>query len=491
MIIDYAGGRQLPDYDACVLGAGPAGITVALQLAAAGWKVGLLEGGGLEYSERSQSLYAAKGPAALGLPYTRLRYFGGTSNHWSGRCRPFDPSDFEAVPPNGIPGWPIPYSEMARYLQPAMEILDLPAQGFKSINGALDDAKFAADSYALSPPTRFAAKYLASLRSSRSIDLVLNCNCVDLHFSPQANRIDAVRAVDYEGNGSAVRAGTFVVAMGGIENARLLLASESLRSRGVGGPLLGRCFMEHLNVELGEFVFADESAHGSFQYYTTAAFSRSQKIGVGNVSLNPVRQVKSYGRTGKVKSFLKTLACDMGMAEKVQFISNFACPGAGLVTTLLEQSPEPFNRITLTGEKDKLGMPIAEASWTLSDTDTRTIRTIGLEVAKGFARSGLGYMRLRDYVVDPAARIPASPHAHHMGSTRMAREPRWGVVNTDCRVFGTSNLYVAGSSIFATGGGCNPTMPLLQLALRLGDHLKGKGLAGAHRADRNQLQHVT
>jgi choline dehydrogenase-like flavoprotein len=357
-----------------------------------------------------------------------------------------------------------------------MQIVDLPPEGFQAINAALDDATFAADRYALSPPTRFAAKYLHTIRNSRQIDLVVNCNCIDLHFLPGTGRVDAVVAADYEGRRSGVRARAFVVAMGGIENARLLLASESLRSHGVGGPMLGRCFMEHLNVELGEFVFAGERAKAAVQYYTTPAFARSRRIGVGNVSMNPVTEVISYGRTGKVKTFLKTLACDMGVAEKVQFVSTFACPGAGLVTTLLEQSPEQFNRITLSAEKDPLGMPIADISWSLSEADLRTIRTVGLEVAKGFSRSALGYVRLRDYVLQPEARVPVSPHAHHMGTTRMASDPRWGVVDTDCRVFGTSNLYVAGSSIFATGGGCNPTLPILQFALRLCDRLKSKGL---------------
>ncbi|HEY0825617.1 MAG TPA: GMC family oxidoreductase [Ramlibacter sp.] len=482
MIIDYAKDRQLPEYDACVLGAGPAGITVALQLSAAGWKVGLLEAGGLEFSEHSQALYAAKAPSSLNLPWNRLRFFGGTSNHWSGRCRPFDASDFEFAPLNGVPGWPLRYAEAARYLRPAMQILDLPAEGFKAVNGPLDQASFAEDRYALSPPTRFAAKYLQAIRDSRRIDLVLNCNCTELRFVPGTRRVDAVLASDYEGRKSSVRAKTFVVALGGIENARLLLASESLRAHGAGGPMLGRCFMEHLNVELGEFVFANEGTTTAVQYYTTAAFARSQQIGVGNVSLNPVTEVISYGRTAKVKTFLKTLACDMGVAQKVQFVANFACPGAGLVTTLLEQSPEPSNRIVLSGDRDKLGMPTAEISWSLSDADVRTIRVIGMEVAKGFSRSGLGYMRLRDYVLQPGTDIPVSPHAHHMGTTRMAAEPRWGVVDTDCKVFGTNNLYVAGSSIFSTGGGCNPTLPILQFALRLSDHLKARGLPAPNRA---------
>lgn len=476
MIIDFTKDRRLREYDVCVMGAGPAGITVALQLAAAGWKVGLLEAGDLEYSERSQSLYAANAPESLLVPYTRLRYFGGTSNHWSGRCRPFDASDFEASPASGLPGWPLKYAEVERYLRPAMRILDLPAEGFRSVNGPLGESTFVPDSFALSPPTRFAAKYLAPIRNSDRIDLVLNCNCTELRFLAESGRVDAIVASDYQGHRSPVRAKVFVAAMGAIENARLLLASDTLRAHGVGGPMLGRCFMEHLNVELGEFVFANARSPAQYQYYTTHAFAAARKIGVSNVTLNPVAEVMSYGRTAKVKTFLKTLACDMGVAEKMQFVTNFACPGAALVGTLMEQSPEQSNSITLSKERDKLGMPVAKVAWSLSEADVRTIRTVGVEVAKGLARSGLGYMRLRDYILQSGTRIPFLPHAHHMGTTRMAGDAKWGVVDTDCKVFGAGNLYVAGSSIFSTGGGCNPTMPLLQFALRLCDHLQAKGL---------------
>ena len=142
---------------------------------------------------------------------------------------------------------------------------------------------------------------------------------------------------------------------------------------------------------------------------------------------------------------------------------------------MLEQAPVmDGSSVSLAGEKDELGMRKAKIDWKLSDVDRRTIRTVGLEVAKGFARSGLGLVKLRDYIVDSARDIPVSPHAHHMGTTRMAQSAEWGVVDPNCKVFGTNNLYVAGSSIFSTGGGCNPTMPILQFTLRLADHLKGR-----------------
>src|SRR4051812_17589084 len=126
MLIDFSANKNLGPYDLCIVGSGPAGITLALQMAEAGWKVALLEAGGLEYSETSQRLYAALGTQSLYAGSTRLRFFGGTSNHWSGRCRPFGTSDFDRAPVGSVPGWPLPHSEVERYLAPAMRILDLP-----------------------------------------------------------------------------------------------------------------------------------------------------------------------------------------------------------------------------------------------------------------------------------------------------------------------------------------------------------------------------
>jgi len=97
-------------FDVCVCGSGPAGMTVARTLAAAGRHVALLEAGGLELSEASAAIYEGinAGRPYGGLDACRLRYFGGTSNHWAGRCGLFDPVDFEKRDYHGLPGWPIP-----------------------------------------------------------------------------------------------------------------------------------------------------------------------------------------------------------------------------------------------------------------------------------------------------------------------------------------------------------------------------------------------
>ncbi|WP_236236284.1 FAD-dependent oxidoreductase [Pseudomonas faucium] len=479
MINDYQTQKTLRDhYDVCIIGAGPAGITLALRLAQAGWRVVLLEGGGHEYTPRSQELYKCTSSGLeLYAEETRLRFLGGTSNHWAGRCRPFTASDFAVQPPGDLPGWPIPYAEIERYLPAAMDIVDLPqGKAFQPLNVALKGGDFDADRFLLSPPTRFAQKYAAALNDTPGLDVFINCNCVDLEFDKASGRLASIQVSDYERNRQRLVAKKFILATGAIENARQLLNSQSLQAAGVVSPdgLAGRCFMEHLNIDMGTFILRDGQDGSQHQYYTTDAFVAEYHAGKGNVTTAVLEEVRTYGRTAEVKHFLENLACDMGVASKIAFIANFSCPGDGVISTMIEQFPNVQSHLSLLDEKDALGMGKVNVNWALSEHDRHTIKCIGSELAKQFADTGLGFVKLNDFVYDTSLALKLQPHAHHMGTTRMAASPEFGVVDSDCKVFGTHNLYVAGSSIFATSGASNPTMPLLQFAVRLAEHLDDK-----------------
>ena len=478
MLYDFHTRKTLARYDTCVVGGGPAGITVAFALARKGLRVALLEGGGLAYSDASQALYAVESKGLdMYAANTRLRYLGGTSNHWTGRCRPFEAADFTTPPPTRVPGWPIPFEEFNRYLPAAMRVLDLPEKGFAADNAGLPGGMFDADRYAQSSPTRFGEKYLEAMKTLPTLDVLINCNLVDIAYDRATGGVQHLVVADYENRRSQLVAGRYVLAMGAVENARMLLNSESLQSAGLAASRwVGRCLMEHLNVELGSFMPAEGTGADDRQYFTSEALVDRERIGRGNVSFGQLTEVVSYGRTAAIKTFMKNLACDLGVAEKVQFITQFQCPGAGTIGTLLEQYPSPQgSRIELAEARDAFGLRRARVHWTLAPEDRRTVRVLALAMARNFASAGLGFIKLHPSMTDEARDIPVSPHAHHMGTTRMAKESAWGVVDRDCRMFDVRNLYLAGSSVFPTGGGGNPTMPLVQLALRLADHLSAQG----------------
>lgn len=177
-------------YDVCICGSGFAGITIARELAATGKKVALLEAGGDESSEESQEIYDGETRLSGGLSYwglegCRLRYFGGTSNHWAGLCIPFDPIDFERNDIYDFPNWPIKKSEFDNFLERASEIIDIKGKSFDPPkNDKWQNERLHIIARVKSPPTRLNEKYLAEISAADSnIDLILNCNLVDIRLN--------------------------------------------------------------------------------------------------------------------------------------------------------------------------------------------------------------------------------------------------------------------------------------------------------------------
>ena len=462
------------EFDCCVLGSGPAGITVSLKLAQHNKKVLLLEAGGLEYSEESRKLLECDSTGMEAWPqWKRQRFFGGTSNHWSGRCRPFESEDFGTKEFNGLPGWPIQFSQIQPYLDEAKKIVDIAEKDFEALNEDVLGEGFFPDKFTLSPPTRFAQKYYDEIKNSKDIICCVNANAVELTLDERKEKIKSVLVRNYSDKLFSFSGAIFVLAMGGIENARFLLNQDKQISSGIGNAtgMVGKCFMEHLNVKLGEYIVKEEITNARYAFFTSDKLVAAENIGRSNVALRIVDSIKSSGRSAKIKTFFKNLACQISLEEKLQFIVDFECPGTGIITTLTEQEPGKHSYISIGSEKDVIGLRKAILHWELSENDLKTIRFLGQEFAKAFGDSGIGIVRLEDYVLDDQLEIPAHPHAHHMGTTRMASSPEHGVVDENCKVFGTNNLYIAGSSIFATGGASNPTMPLIQFALRLADHI--------------------
>jgi len=481
MIVDLKsdGVPPLSGFDACICGAGPAGITIARSLASRGRHVLLLEAGGHYYTKQSQELYDA---ASIGreawVNLTRQRYLGGTSNHWAGRCRPFEASDFLREPPSDLPGWPITIDEIAGYQRAALDILDVKTADPFTHSANPDLSPYLiADRDEVSPPTRFSVKYKEELASSQHITLLLNANASDLRMPAGADSLARVPFQSYDGTAHRAEAGDFVLAMGAVENARFMLNCTKDVRVGLGNEygMVGIGFMEHFNVAFGEFVTTSDPENFRRSLFTSDAFLDSDRlVGRSNITLKILQQIRSHGRTAAIKTFLKDLACEMGVAEKLQFLTEFDCPGTGVITSLTEQFPARSSYVDLSDRVDRLGHRQPRLNWVMSNEDHESIRRIGIQLGKDFVDAGLGAIRLAPGVLDSQLPLRFNHHAHHMGTTRMAKGPADGVVDQNCRVFGLGNLYVAGSSIFSTGAACNPTMPLIQFALRLSDHILGR-----------------
>lgn len=467
-------------YDICICGAGAAGVTLAKTLAEKGKKVVLLEGGDEKYTQQSQDCYKGE---SVGMPYYldsfRLRFLGGTTNHWSGRCRPFVKEDFFPKVINGLPGWPIEHVELERYLPGAKKILGLPEENtFKPIPGTIrfESQVFEPDESIVSEkPVRFGEKYAELLSESTNIDLFINANTTEILLENDSETVGKVIVKTFSGKEDSVLADKYILCMGAIENARILLNSNKQVEEGIGNKtdMVGRCFMEHFNVEMGSFIAEQGKWKNNLrmEYFTKPSYIRENKLGMANVTFYITTKLKAYGRTKDIKKLFNRLSCEMGVSDKLQFIYKHDCLGDGKISSLCEQFPNKESRITLGKEQDELGIPRVILDWKMSEADERSIRHIVLEIAKEFAKNNLGRVKLASYILDKESSIPTNIHSHQMGTTRMAARPEEGVVDSNCRVFDTKNLYIAGSSVFSTGGGGNPTMPIVQLALRLAEHL--------------------
>jgi len=472
-------------YDICICGTGPAGITVALELAAAGKKVAILEAGGFEYSEESQSNYSATESGIstynLAAKRGRLRYFGGTSNHWTGMCGVFNESDFWSQRYHELPGWPIERKEILRFLPEAAHVLDLKQTDFApKLFGKLPWQAFEKRVTTMSPPTRFGTKYRDDIVKSKNIDLFIHANAVDLHLSTQGTQpthVDSILVSNYHKQLGKVIAHRYVLALGSIENARFLLNANKQFPRGVGNQagFVGHCYMEHLNVQMGRFVTRDGSplpADGIGLGPTESAI-RDLRIGNGILSLGASGEPTEYGRLGPLKKILRKVTCETdAVREFARKFKDFTCTGDGVISTMLEQAPDRSNQVTLGSGIDQFGLKRPHIHWALSDADRRTIRTLGFELARNFVKYDLGRVQLNDFIVDPLKEIKVWPHAHQMGTTRMSAHADQGVVDRNCKLHEVNNLYIAGSSVFPTGGGINPTLTIVMLSLRLAEHLK-------------------
>jgi choline dehydrogenase-like flavoprotein len=287
-----------------------------------------------------------------------------------------------------------------------------------------------------------------------------------------------------------------VLAAGGLENARILLLSDDVVRPGLGNQndLVGRFFMEHPHVTgFGEILAADLARLPKIYYQRTKIHGRAAQAAF-NPSESFLRERRLLNATlmfGLAGEYRGEQAADSDRARAHTDMLKAARPfladpdvlggevGAGPLGywfgmgSACEQAPNPDSRVTLAAERDALGLRKIRLDWRLTGQERRSlyehIRTLAMELgAQGVGRMRLG---IEDDGLWPTRVAGGS---HHMGTTRMHEDPKQGVVDRDCRVHGVDNLFVAGSSVFPTGGAANPTLTLLALTLRLAEHLRNR-----------------
>jgi choline dehydrogenase-like flavoprotein len=472
------------DADVCVVGAGPAGITIARELDGRDLRVVVLESGGFTIDAATQDLARGEiaGHAYPSLESSRLRVFGGTTAHWNGWCRPLDAVDFELRPTVPHSGWPIGLRDLEPYYEPAQSLCELGPFEYDGAHWArthgarplpLTGGGFETSVFQFSPPTRFGEAYRERLRTSGNVRVLLHSNATAIVQADGGRRVDRVRVATLTGRRFAVRARRYVLACGGIENARLLLASNVANDTPVG-----RFFAEHPHSPVAVAVLPSDVATlylravsgGSARVRAALATSEAlaRDLLRASMTLEPLAADPYIDHNDARERRIAALSRDVASVATSLEGSRFAVYALYMRT---EQAPNPSSRVALADERDALGVPRARLEWRLSELDRRsTAQTVEL-FAQTLGRLGVGRLYSR-----PGADVGFWDRVgggfHHVGTTRMGTDPRASVVDGDCRVHGIANLYVAGSSTFPTSGYANPTLTIVALALRLAQTLK-------------------
>ena len=509
--------------DLCIVGAGAAGIALAREFIGSRCRLAVLESGGLRYSPRVQRLYAGEnvGVPSYALTYSRFRVFGGSTTRWPAQCRPLDPLDFQPRPGIAHSGWPFDHRHLEAWYPRAQAVCGLSVDdgsAWAPESGAspLASAELEPILFRFGYPRDFGEAYRREFERSANVDVVLGASAVEIEPAPDLRSIRAIRAKVLEGRDLQIEARAYVLACGGIENARLFLASSRIAPAGVGNQhdLVGRFFMDHPYLTTGHFVpAAPEHADGPHVIRSYKRVGRDQKFHLGFALSQRIR--RDEGLAGCSAYFFRSLASEAAPEQfsrggkswrrLAELLEHRTWAGAAVgrhlwqvakgyrevgltlarraseairprhvlaFRTILETTPRPDSRVTLGTSRDRLGMPLVRVDWRISDSDRRGLERLRRAMAAAIRGNGLGTL-----IEDPGVDEAGWPHSmeggkHHMGTTRMHPDPKQGVVDPDCRVHGIANLYVAGSSVFPTSGYANPTFTIIALTLRLADHLK-------------------
>lgn len=557
MLIDS---RNLPtdkviETEVCIVGAGPAGITLAREFIEQNFRVCLLESGNFEFDQETQSLCEGEtvGDNFPSLNEMRRRQYGGLANAWgidiynqqTGlRHTPLDEIDFEKRDWLPYSGWCFNKSHLNPFYERAQAVCKLGSFAYEV--EAWEDTQsprlpFKGDNVTTSmfqfgPRDIFTKEYREKINRSPNVTTYLNANVVEIETDETSKTVTRVRVACLQGNKFWVAAKVFILATGGIENARLLLLSNRIQKTGLGNQndLVGRFFMDHPLIRSGTILPNNRQIFNSTALYDlrrvnnipvmgkitlapevmnrekllnmsallfprnneflTAIFPKHNEFRTAGKTSLKILLAASRGKIPEdVPKHLRNVIKDFDSLfvqwyekhfKKQSIFSNLSQGGWSYlkdkdhkftmfeVISQTEQAPDPNNRVMLSSHFDKLGCLKAQLNWRWTETDITSIKTSQAILAQEVARAGLGQFQIESDGELPQV-LSISTH-HHIGTTRMHDDPKQGVVDANCQVHGISNLFIAGSSVFPTGGFANPTLTIVALAIRLADHVKAR-----------------
>ncbi|MGD9210204.1 MAG: GMC family oxidoreductase [Desulfobacteraceae bacterium] len=445
------------------------------------------------------------------------------------RLRPMDPIDFETRDWVPHSGWPFGKSHLESYYLRAQEICQIGAYNYDpeywqdpahGVKFAFKGDRVGTTIFQFAEREHFYGQYGDEISQKDHIRILLHANAVDIQTPGPNQPVTRIEVKCLERNRVYVNAKWFVLATGGIETPRLLLLANKTNPNGLGNEndLVGRFFMEHPHLWSGRYIpsnLAASNATGLYHIHRAkgtailAKLALTEKVVREEKLLNWCTSIHAdymlSHRLYMMQNSAGVVAFRSLRSKKERLKSNHSLSDAMIeavrnwedivqasvrrvkggferdfnrskhiavyrLNHMAEQAPNPDSRVLLGEERDTFGQRRCQLDWQLTDLDTRTITRAQEIVSEELQKVGLGHLQIET----DAHTVPPKIHGgyHHMGTTRMHTDPKQGVVNPDCQVYGVPNLFIAGASVFPTVGFANPVLTTLALVFRLADHLR-------------------
>lgn len=505
------------DTDVCLVGSGPAGWTIAEELRDSGLRVLVVESGGIAPGADPAAL---NGIESVGVPLFngRDRLLGGTSRSWGGRCIPLDDIDYEPRAWVRHSGWPFGPEAVAPYLDRAAAHMGAgpytadgrrPEQQGLRPRPAVDPALLRHVCWEDPRPVDVGRLFLA--RRAAHLRILLNATLTHIDTDATGTQLHSLEISGPDRRRTTVRARAVVLCAGGVENPRILLCSNRVVPAGIGNAhgLVGRFLMDHprdpglivrfdpreaarVRDLFGPYRLDTPRGRNGFVHGFALSAERQRRDGLLNCAawpfemlshddpLSAATRLVAGPRTRPLRDaglvlsqpglLLRALqarvVADQRIRRRVERIGFLVAS---------EQCPNPDSRITLGERLDPQGLPVARIDWRIGEREAESQAVLARTIADEFQRLRLPEAQLAGWVRE---RRPSDATfvdgCHPSGATRMATSPREGVVDENCQVHGVRGLYVAGSSVFPTGGHANPTLMIVALAIRLAHHLRDR-----------------
>ena len=517
--LDRMGGTLSAKADACIVGGGAAGISIAKTLLDAGWTICLLEAGGLAFEKQQQNHLEGE---SVGEPVRiaegRYRQLGGATAYWTGRCAELDPIDFESRGWIEDSGWPIEYAELEPYYRRAEAMCGF---GEAWTNGAARltklrgvgnwDAGVDPFLWRFAPTRRnayqnWATRFRATLERSGRAQVMLHACLTAIEQAPGRTAIDALVARSLHGASVRVEAKHYILCCGGIENARLLLNAVRCSEGSLRGieDSVGRWFMQHPRAHVADIVAPGREAQlqhlfnrftvrNGTEYETGFALSNALQRQEHLLNASAVLRYAppAHSLRGAISDWRRNrswrgiefipgrprLDTSVALArDALRWAAGrhpiLQSPRIQLITDL-EQLPNRASRVVLSDQPDAFGLHRARLDWRIAPLERHTSARLVKSVSQWMSTYGLGTVEPVTGLDEHGGLTPTHmlESYHHIGGTRMSANRDHGVVDRDCKLHGVDNLHVCGASVMPTGGHANPTFTITALALRLAEHL--------------------